>query len=49
MKKGYHIWPHSGKPHPVDEKHDTKDGKVHGEETNSLIYQYPKANYKQGE
>ena len=24
MKKGYHIWPYSGKPHPVGEKHKPK-------------------------
>ena len=48
MKKGYHIWPYSGKPHPVGEKHDVKDGKVHGEQTNTIEYRYPKNEYKQG-
>ncbi len=48
MKKGYHTWPHSGKPHPVGEKHDTKSGKVHGEETGSISYQYQNVTYKEG-
>ena len=48
MKPDFHIWPYSGKPHPVGEKHKVKDAKVHGEETGSVEYRYPKNKYKQG-
>jgi hypothetical protein len=26
MKKGYHTWPDSGKPHPVGRKHKKSGG-----------------------
>ena len=45
----YHIWPHSGERHRVDEKHILPNGdKVHGEETGSIEYRYPKGKYKEG-
>ena len=43
-----HTWPYSGKPHPVGEKHRIKDADIHGEETGSIYYRYPKATYKEG-
>ena len=49
MKKGYHTWPYSGKPHPVGQKHTLKNGdKIHGDETNSIYYRYPNGKYKEG-
>ena len=43
-----HIWPYSGKPHPVGEKHSIKEATIHGEETGSIEYRYPKKKYKEG-
>ena len=46
--KAYHTWPYSGKVHPVDEKHRVQKVDIHGEETGSLEYRYPKTTYKEG-
>ena len=49
-KPKQHIWPYSGKPHPVDEKHKLPNGdRVHGSATPGFDYRYPKADYKEGE